>query len=128
MDAHTNVEKRALGRSGLAVSRLGLAGSFGMDAQGTERAFHELGVNYFFVTPRMKAVCEGVRNLVKAGYRDQLVLQMGVTLPFGWSVEREFRKCAKVLGVETIDVFQLFWVQGHWYVTGKTWPAMRALT
>lgn len=26
-----------------------------------------------------------------------------------------------------IDVFHLFWVQYHWYVTGKTWPAMRRL-
>jgi aryl-alcohol dehydrogenase-like predicted oxidoreductase len=34
---------------------------------------------------------------------------------------------ARALGVEQIDLFLLFWVQAHWYVTGKTWPAMRKL-
>ncbi len=118
------LEKKKLGRSGIPVSRLGLAGGFGIDADGVERAFHELGVNYFFVTPRFKPLIEGLRRLIKAGHRKDIVLAMGAKYPTGWSVPREFESAAKAIGTDTIDVFHLFWVQAHWYVTGNTWPAM----
>ena len=119
--------RRVLGRSGIEVSRLGLAGSFGIDADSAERAFSELGVDYFFVTPRMKGAAEGVRRLVGAGVRDQIVIGSGVELPFGWGVRRAFDKAARKLGVERIDILHLFWVQAHWYVTGNTWKEMRRL-
>ena len=116
-----------LGRTGLAVSKLALAGSYGIDAEGTERAFHELGITTFFVTPRMKGLVEGVRRLVAAGHRDRLVLIGGAGIPLGFSVGREFKKAATSLGIERFDAFLLFWVQAHWYVTGNTWPALRKL-
>jgi aryl-alcohol dehydrogenase-like predicted oxidoreductase len=120
-------ERRPLGRSGLKVSRIGLAGSYGIDADAVERAYHELGINYFFVTPRMSGLAEGVRRLVRAGHRDRIVLASGVNVPFGFRVTREWEGVCRGLGIETVDVFHLFWVQAHWYVTGKTWPAMRKL-
>jgi len=118
---------RPLGQTGLQVAPLGLAGSFGVDADTVERGFHELGINYFFVTSRMTGLVEGLRRLIAAGHRDKLVLATGAAIPFGWSVKREWEKSAKLLGTDTIDVFHLYWVQAHWYVTGKTWPAMAAL-
>jgi predicted aldo/keto reductase-like oxidoreductase len=121
------MKTRGFGRTGLTVSELALAGSYGIDADGTERAFHELGVTTFFVTPRMKGLVEGVRRLVKAGHRDRLVLVGGAGIPLGFSVGREFKKAASKLGIERFDVFLLFWVQAHWYVTGNTWPALRKL-
>lgn len=120
-------DRRPLGRSGLQVSRIGLAGSYGIDADAVERAYHELGINYFFVTPRMSGLAEGVRRLVRAGHRDRIVIASGVNVPFGWSVTREWEGVCRGLGIETVDVFHLFWVQAHWYVTGKTWPAMQKL-
>jgi aryl-alcohol dehydrogenase-like predicted oxidoreductase len=121
------VPATTLGRTGITASRLGLAGAYGIDGDATERAFHELGINYFFVTPRMRGVAEGVRRLVRAGHRDELVIASGASIPFGFSVDHEFRKAVRALGIEHVDVFHLFWVQAHWYVTGKTWPALRAL-
>jgi aryl-alcohol dehydrogenase-like predicted oxidoreductase len=118
---------RSLGKTGLSVSPLGLAGGFGIDADGVVRAFHELGLRYFFVTPKFKPLVEGLRHLVKEGHRDEIVIGMGAKFPTGWGVEREWATAARALGVDTIDVFHLFWVQAHWYVTGKTWPAMRRL-
>jgi aryl-alcohol dehydrogenase-like predicted oxidoreductase len=118
---------RPLGNTGLVAAPLGLAGSFGIDADGVERAFHELGVNYFFVTLRMTKTLEGLRRLIRAGHRDRLVLALGAAVPTGWGVRSAWEKCAKALNVDTIDVFQLFWVQAHWYVTGKTWPEMQKL-
>lgn len=109
------------------ASPLGLAGSYGIGAGETERAFHEHGINYFFVTPTMKGLCEGVRRLVKGGHRDRIIIASGANLPFGATVPRAFAKAAKTFGVEQIDVFHLFWVQSHWYVGGHTWKAMRKL-
>jgi predicted aldo/keto reductase-like oxidoreductase len=75
----------------------------------------------------MTGLAEGVRRLVRAGHRDEIVIASGANVPTGGSVRREFEKQAKALGVDHIDVFHLFWVQAHWYVTGKTWPAMQKL-
>ena len=123
----TPLDRRALGATGLLVSPLGLAGSFGIDADATERAFHELGINYFFVTPRMKGLTEGVRRLIAAGHRDEIVLASGVSVPTGANVPKAWARSAKSLGTDRIDVFHLFWVQSRWYVGGKTWPAMLRL-
>jgi predicted aldo/keto reductase-like oxidoreductase len=110
-----------------SVAPLGLAGSYGIDADGVERAFHELGVNYFFVTSKDDGVKEGVRRLIKAGHRDEIVIAGGANVPTGFGVRAAFDKDCKALGTDHIDVFKLFWVQYHWYVTGQTWPAMRKL-
>lgn len=118
---------RALGRSGVPVSALALAGSYGIDADATVRAFHELGITTFFVTPGMKGLTEGLRRLVADGLRDRLTLISGASIPFGFSVRRELDRVARSLGVEAMDVFLLFWVQAHWYVTGHTWSELRKL-
>jgi aryl-alcohol dehydrogenase-like predicted oxidoreductase len=118
---------RSFGRTPFRVAPLGLSGSFGIEADDVERAFHEHGVNYFFVTPRMKGLCEGIRRLVKAGHRDEIVLACGANVPIGARIEPAFHADCRALGVDRIDVFHLFWVQYHWYVTGKTWPAMQRL-
>lgn len=122
-----SLERRPLGRTGLQVSRLGLAGSYGIDADAVERAYHELSINLFFVSPRMKGLVEGVRRLIAAGHRDRLVLMSGSFLPMGRSLPKAWEKMARALGTDRLDVFQVFWVRNRWFVGGKTWPAMRAL-
>lgn len=118
---------RPLGSTGLQVTPLGLACNYGVDADAVERAFHEHGVNYFFVTPRMAAGVEGIRRLVRDGHRDKIVLCSTASVPLGWSVTRFWEKSAKELGVESIDVLLLGWVRSRWYISGRTWPTMRRL-
>lgn len=127
--AHMKLERRPLGPgpNSPLVAPLGLAGSYGLDADGVERAYHEWGINYFFVTMKMKPMIEGIKRLIAAGHRDDLVICSGASIPTGSGVKSAFEKAAKTLGTDRIDVFQVFWVQYHWYVTGKTWPAMREL-
>ena len=127
MSTATSPSRVPLGRTGLSVMPLGLAGSFGIAPEAVERAFHDLGVNYFFVTPRMEGLVEGLRRLIAQGHRDELVIAAGASIPIGASVPKEWAHVARALGVDVIDVFHLFWVQAHWYVSGRTWPAMRAL-
>jgi len=118
---------RPLGSTGLQVTPLSLACNYGIDADGIERAFHEHGINFFFVTPRMAAGVEGIKRLVRAGHRDKITIATGFNIPIGWNVPRAFEACARDLGVDTVDVFLLFWVRSRWYTKGRTWPAMQRL-
>ncbi len=113
--------------AGLHAAPLGLAGSYGIDARGVERAFHELGVNYFFFTGRDDGMRQGLRALIAGGHRDRMIIASGANVPTGFGVRGAFEKDCKALGTERLDVFQVFWVQYRWYVTGQTWPAMRKL-
>ncbi len=123
----TLLARRPLADSGLSAAPLGLAGSYGIDADGVERAFHELGVSYFFFTGRDDGLREGLRRLIAKGHRQELVIAGGANVPTGFGVRSAFEKDLKILGTDYLDVFQLFWVQAHWYVTGQTWPSMRKL-
>jgi aryl-alcohol dehydrogenase-like predicted oxidoreductase len=116
--------RRRLGSTDLSVSPLGLACNFGIDADVVESALHEHDINYFFVTSRADAGVDGVKKLIAGGRRNDIVIATGANVPFGWSVRREWEKSARSLGVDCIDVFHLFWVQAHWYVTGNTWREM----
>jgi predicted aldo/keto reductase-like oxidoreductase len=125
--ANLELPRRPFGRTGLSVAPLGLSGSYGIDATSVERAFHELSIDYFFVTPRMKGMVEGLRRLIKAGHRDKLVLATGANLPTGSAVRSKWQDVTQLLGTDRIDVFQVFWVRWRWYLDGRTGPELRKL-
>jgi aryl-alcohol dehydrogenase-like predicted oxidoreductase len=131
-----SLPRRPLGRSGLSVSPLALAawsvGNAGR--RGTaltpdlvERAYYEHGVNTFLFHFFMRPMVEGLRRLIRAGHRDDLVLIAGATIPTAWFVRWSWERHARALGVDCIDIFLLGWVQARWYLSGGTWPAMEAL-
>ena len=43
-------ERVPFGRTGLMVSRIGLASGYGVPTAAIEKAFHEYGVNYFWLS------------------------------------------------------------------------------
>ena len=123
------MKRRMLGRTGIPVSPLILsagsvraAGEAGLKlaADDVEPAFHEHGINTFLVTWQMKQVVEGVRRLIRAGHRDALTLITELGIPTGAFIRRGFEQNARALGVDTLDVVLLGWVQARWYVTGKS--------
>ncbi len=60
------------GRTGLAVSRMGLASGYGAPAAAIEKAFHEYGVNYFYLSLVKRArMVRAIRNLVPQ-HRDEI--------------------------------------------------------
>ena len=63
-------ETRILGRTGLAVGRLGVSSSFGAPAQAYEEAF-EKGCNYFtwgsFIKGRSSEMGTAIKNIVHIG-------------------------------------------------------------
>jgi aryl-alcohol dehydrogenase-like predicted oxidoreductase len=128
---------RPFGKTGLHVTPLALgagsvraAGPRGLKLtpDDVERAFYEHGINTFlFHWTLMPALAEGLRRLIRAGHRDALVLLAEMGIPTGGSVRRGWERHVHALGVDTIDIYLLGWVQGRWYLTGRTWPAMERL-
>jgi len=110
-------EKRILGRTGLHVSRLGLAGGYGIQAAGAEKAFHEHGINYFFwSTPRKPGMRDGLRNLIKNN-RDKIIIAIQTYDHLGLTVERSVHKGLKTLNIDHIDVVLLGW--HNWNPAGR---------
>ena len=89
-----NWARRALGRTGVAVSRLGLAASYGVPAAAIESAF-ERGVNYlYWGTRRTEAFSTALRNLRPHRERFLLVLQSYTRMAslMAGSLERALRR------------------------------------
>ena len=125
-----------LGQTGLDVTPLALAawsvraagpGGLRLTADDVEQAYHEHGINTFLFHFLMRPMVEGLRRLIRAGYRDDLVLISEAGIPTGGFVRRAWERHARAVGTEVIDVFLLGWVRARWYVTGRTWPAMERL-
>ncbi len=93
-----------LGRTGRMVSRLGLASGYGVPTAAIEKAFHEHGVNYLYLSLLKRAdMVQAIRNL--AGHRDELfiVLARPTTYFFERLVERWLAK----LGIDHLDAVLL---------------------
>lgn len=103
-------EKTILGRTGLAVGRLGISSSFGAPAAAFEAAF-ERGCNYFtwgtFIKGRSQAMRTAIRNIVSAGKRDRLVVGMLTYAHNPWLTEHFFLKGLKAANLAYADVLLL---------------------
>ncbi len=126
-----------LGRTGIDVHPLilstwsfaGRKGPFGgqLPARDVERAFHELDTNALFATPKMREQAKGVRNLIRAGHRDEMVLASVAGLPTAGRVLAYWNRCARSFNIEKIDIFLMGWVQQRWYLRHSVWHAMNLL-
>jgi aryl-alcohol dehydrogenase-like predicted oxidoreductase len=99
----------ALGRSGLSVGPLGVAGGYGVGAAALRRAF-DRGVTYFYHgSRRAPGMATAIRDLVAAGERDRLlvVLQSYTRLPA--LLERSVASGLRQLGLDHADVLLLGW-------------------
>lgn len=128
--------RRQLGQTTLQVTPVALAAwsvrgagprGLGLTPDDVERAYHEHGINTFLFHFWMRPLVEGLRRLIRAGHRDDLVLIAEAGLPTGRFVRRAWDRHARAVGTDRIDVFLLGWVRARWYVTGRTWPTMEAL-
>lgn len=100
---------RTLGRTGLRVSRLGLASGYGISSEGVEKAFHEYGVNYFLYGSRRGAgMREGVRRLAGTD-RGRIVIALQSYDHLGFFMERTVEKGLRALGIDSFDILVLGW-------------------
>ena len=91
------------------VSRLGLAQGYGVPAASIEKAFHEYGVNYLYVSPLLNlgSMVEAVRSLAP-GHRDELVIVLAKAFFHpgfgGFRLESFVEKWLSKLGIEWTDL------------------------
>ena len=99
---------REVPRFGRRIFRLGLSGSFGLDEAGCREALER--VQYVFWSPRMKALTPALRDAL-AGDRGRYVVSAGPLLGyFPGAVRRAAEGALRTLGIDRLDVFQLYWL------------------
>lgn len=105
MDFHQN---RVLGRTGLMVSRIGIASGYGVPAASIEMAFHEHNLNYFYLSfPTRKEMKIALGNLLP-GYRNKIVLaQPYFPVEKGFFLRRSVEGWLRRLHLDAIDVIVL---------------------
>lgn len=92
------------GGTGLMVSRLGLASGYGVPAAAIEKAFHEHGVNYFYLSMLERGhMVQAIRNL--AAHRGELFIVLA--RPTSYFLQYLVERWLKKLGVEQLDAVLL---------------------
>jgi len=105
----TFAERVTLGRSGLSVGPLGVSGGYGVGSQALLRAF-ERGVNYWYHGSRRAAgMRDAIRELVRSGRRDELVVVMQSYSRWPGLLEGMLARGLKQAGLEHADVLLLGW-------------------
>jgi aryl-alcohol dehydrogenase-like predicted oxidoreductase len=97
-----------LGRTGLMVSRLGIASGFGVPAAAIEEAFHEHNLNYFFLSFMKRSQIRIALGNLLPRYRDKAV----IALPYfpvdrGVFLRRSIETWLRRLNLDTVDVVLL---------------------
>ncbi|MCG8634659.1 MAG: hypothetical protein MI863_12580 [Desulfobacterales bacterium] len=102
--------RSTLGRTGLEVGRLGLAGSYGAPARAFESAF-EQGCNYFYSGSgrRRSSMKSAIRSLVGRGQRDRMVISIQTYARLGIMTEVFFKQALKSMNIDHADILMLGW-------------------
>ena len=96
-----------LGKSGLRVAPLGVAGGYGIDEKSLLEAF-EQGVNYWYHgSLRGRGMRSAIRTIVAGGRRSELVIVLQSYSRWAWMLETTFKSGLKSLGIDRADVLLL---------------------
>jgi aryl-alcohol dehydrogenase-like predicted oxidoreductase len=97
-------ERVPLGRTGVKVSRIGLASGYGVPAASIEKAYEEHGTNYLYLSPflNMGSMVQAIRNLVR--HRDDLFVVLARPIFKKFRLERYVDRWLEKLGLEWIDL------------------------
>jgi aryl-alcohol dehydrogenase-like predicted oxidoreductase len=91
-----------------SLFRLGLSGSFGLDEAGAREALET--ARYVFWSQRMKGLTAALRDVLRRD-RERYVVSAGPLLGFTrGAVRRAAEGKLRALGVDYLDVFQLYWL------------------
>jgi len=98
-------ERAPFGRTGLMLSRIGLASGYGVPAAAIEKAFHEYGINYLYISPLLNLgnMVKAIRNLAPS-HRDELCIVLARPIFKGFRLERYVERWLKKLELEWTDL------------------------
>ena len=98
-------ERVPFGRTGLMVSRIGLASGYGVPAAAIEKAFHEYGINYLYVSPllNLRNMAQTIRNLAPS-HRDELCIVLARPLLMAFRLESYVERWLKKLKLDWADL------------------------
>ena len=87
------------------VSRLGLASGYGVPAAAIEKAFHEYGINYLYLSPvlNLGSMVQVAHNLAPS-HRDELCLVLARPLLKAFRLDSYVERWLKKLKLEWIDL------------------------
>ena len=87
------------------MSRMGLASGYGVPAAAIEKAFHEYGINYFYVSPlvNLGSMVQAIRNLAPS-HRDDLCIVLARPFFRGFRLESFVERWLKKLELERADL------------------------
>jgi len=101
-----------LGRTGLKVSRIGIAASYGVPAQAIEKAFHERQINLlYWGSRRHPEMGSALQYLVKTE-REKLVVAFQTYDKSGLLIRGKHESGLKKLGTDFADILILGWMRG----------------
>ena len=96
-----------LGRSGLQVGPLGVAGGYGIEEKPLLEAF-ERGVNYWYHgSLRCPGMSSAIRTITSDGRRDRLIVVLQSYSRWAWLLERTFASGLRKLGLKYADILLL---------------------
>ena len=99
---------RILGQTGLPVSPLGIASSYGVSGRDVERAF-DRGVNFFlWGSLRRRDFARGVAKLSRA-HRSKMVVAIQSYTRAGWMMRFSVDRALRALGTDYVDLLGLAW-------------------
>jgi aryl-alcohol dehydrogenase-like predicted oxidoreductase len=110
---------------GRGVFRLGLSGTYNLDEAGCREALER--VQYVFWSPRMNGLTRALRAAL-ARDRERYVISAGPLLGYtAGAVRRAAVAALRTLGVEYLDVFQVYWLGKMSFFTGAVQEALQKL-
>ena len=94
-----------LGKTGLMVSRLGIASGYGLPSDSIEMAFHEYQLNYFYLSFARRGQAKVALSNILPRYREKTV----IVLPYfpvdqGLFLRKSMEGWLRRLKLDTIDV------------------------
>lgn len=101
-------EKRVLGRTGMKVSRIGLASGYKVPGQAVEKAYHEYGINYFYFESRKPGMRNGLRQLIRTG-RENVYISVQSYDHLGFWLKTSLERALQSLETDYVDVLYLGW-------------------
>lgn len=114
---------RALGRTQIQVSALGLSGAQGLQ-EAAFRTAHARGVNLFFWEPRYASLTRFLRNLDN---RSSAVIVAGSYEADKEGIERDVALALRRLQTDYLDVFLLFWVRSEERLSEEAQQCLQSL-